>query len=551
MNMKIEKINIENFKCFEGKFTLEFTNGVNILVGNNEAGKSTILEAIHLALTGLLNGRYLRNELSQYLFNNIVTQQYLYKVNNGIDTIPPLILIEIFFMGTDCPMLEGNGNSDKVKTQGVSFKILFDDNYKEEYEELVKNELKTIPIEYYKIEWKSFARETITTRSIPLKSVLIDSSSNRFQNGSDIYISRIIKDNLNDKQKAEISQAYRKVKDVFMEEDSIKEINKQLKENSDISDKEVMVSVDLSTKDAWETSLMTYLDNIPFHQIGKGEQCIIKTNLALAHNKSKEANLILIEEPENHLSHTKLNEFVKSIVNKCISKQIIITTHNSFVANKLGLENLILLNNKKKTKFTELDSDTYDFFKKLPGYETLRLIFSKKAILVEGDCDELIVQKAYMESHNGGLPIEDGIDVISVGLTFERFLKIADRIEKNVAVVTDNDGDVESLNEKYAPYIGNGKSIKTFYDKFVDIGDLTIGEKNKKFNYNTLEPKLLKVNSLQCFNEIFGTNFSEIDDMHKYMKNYKTACALKIFESSKKINYPEYIENVIKWCDEE
>lgn len=549
--MKIEKINIENFKCFKGKFTLEFTDGINIVVGNNEAGKSTILEAIHLALTGLLNGRYLRNELSQYLFNNLVIDKYLHGVNRGKDAVPPHILIEVFFKGSDCPKLEGNGNSDKEKAQGVSFKILFDENYLEEYEELVKDELKTIPIEYYKIEWKSFARETITARSIPIKSALIDSSSNRFQNGSDIYISRIIKDNLTDKQKAEMSQAYRKVKDIFMEEDSIKEINRQLKENSDISDKEIMVSVDLSTKDAWENSLMTYLDEVPFHQIGKGEQCIIKTNLALAHKKSVEANLMLIEEPENHLSHTKLNEFVKSIVNKCTDKQIIITTHNSFVANKLGLENLILLNNQKQTRLSNLDSDTFDFFKKLPGYETLRLILCKKAILVEGDCDELIVQKAYMEAYDGRLPIEDGIDVISVGLTFERFLKIADRIEKQVAVVTDNDGDVDSLIEKYASYIGDDKSIKTFYDSFVDTGDLTIGKEKKKFNYNTLEPKLLKVNSLKSFNKIFGTSYEERDDMHKFMKNNKTYCALKIFESSIKIEYPEYIENVIKWCNEE
>lgn len=549
--MKIEKINIENYKCFKGKFILDFTNGVNVLVGNNEEGKSTILEAVNLALTGLLNGRYLRNELSQYLFNNYVIYRYLRRVNAGLDAVLPEILIEVFFSGTNYPQLEGNGNSDKVKAQGVSFRILFDDNYKEEYEELVKNELKTIPIEYYKIEWKSFARETITARSIPIKTVLIDSSSHRLQNGSDIYIARIIKENLNDKQKAEISQAYRKVKDVFMADDSIKKINEQIKENSDITDKEVMISVDLSTKDAWETSLMTYIDEVPFHQIGKGEQCIIKTNLALAHIKGKSANLILLEEPENHLSHSKLNEFVSSVVNKCNDKQIIITTHNSFVANKLGLENLVLLNNKKKTKLTELDPDTYNFFKKLPGYETLRIILCKKAILVEGDCDELIVQKAYMERHEGRLPIEDGIDVLSVGIAFKRFLEIAERIKKKVAVVTDNDGDVKKLKKKYAPYIGDGKSSKIFYDSEVDTGELIIGKGKKRFNYNTLEPKLLKVNSLKCFNNIFGTSYSESDEMHRYMKRNKTACALKIFESLERIRYPEYIENVIKWCDEE
>ena len=60
--MRIKKVNVENFKCYKGKFSLSLNEGINILVGNNEAGKSTILEAIHLALTGILNGKYLKNE---------------------------------------------------------------------------------------------------------------------------------------------------------------------------------------------------------------------------------------------------------------------------------------------------------------------------------------------------------------------------------------------------------------------------------------------------------------------------------------------------------
>ena len=68
--MKIERVKIKNFKVFKGEFNLELNDGLNILVGNNESGKSTVLEAIHLALTGLFNGKYLKNELTQYLFNN-------------------------------------------------------------------------------------------------------------------------------------------------------------------------------------------------------------------------------------------------------------------------------------------------------------------------------------------------------------------------------------------------------------------------------------------------------------------------------------------------
>ena len=54
--MAIRKIKIHNFKCFRD-FETELNPGLNILVGDNEAGKSTILEAIHLALTGVYCGR--------------------------------------------------------------------------------------------------------------------------------------------------------------------------------------------------------------------------------------------------------------------------------------------------------------------------------------------------------------------------------------------------------------------------------------------------------------------------------------------------------------
>ena len=67
--MGISKIKIHNFKrlrCFE----CSFEKGINTIVGDNEAGKSTILEAIHLALTGIYCGRGIRNEISPYLFNN-------------------------------------------------------------------------------------------------------------------------------------------------------------------------------------------------------------------------------------------------------------------------------------------------------------------------------------------------------------------------------------------------------------------------------------------------------------------------------------------------
>ena len=541
--MRIEKINIENYMCFEGLFSSTFNEGVNIIVGDNEAGKSTILEAINLALTGVLHGRYLKNELSQYLFNYNVVNAYLEGLKKGDNPVLPFITIEVYFSGDDLPLFEGNGNSEKSKACGLQFKIEFDSSYQAEYEVLLAegDEITTIPIEYYKVTWKSFARDSVTARTIPVKSVLIDSTSSKYQNGSDIYISRIIRNDLEDSERVKLSQAYRKMKDTFIGDVSVQAINDKISGKANITDKNLSVSVDLSTQNSWETTLMTYLDNVPFHQIGKGEQCVIKTNLALGHERSQEANVVLLEEPENHLSHTKLNQLIKTISESCDGKQVIISTHSSYVANKLGLENLVFLNDQKVARLSDLPSDTFSFFKKLPGYQTLRMLLCRKAVLVEGDSDELVFQRAYMDKHDGRLPIEDGIDVISVKLTFKRFLDIAIRINQQVAVITDNDRDYATkITKKYKDYVGFG-CVNIFADN--------------RENLNTLEPQFADANStgLDDLCEVIGVDkdkYNTVDLISAYMMSNKTDWSLKVFESDDSVKYPAYIEKAVAWCDE-
>lgn len=169
-----------------------------------------------------------------------------------------------------------------------------------------------------------------------------------------------------------------------------------------------------------------------------------------------------------------------------------------------------------------------EFFKKLAGYDTLRLALSAKAILVEGDSDELVVQRAYMDANGGRLPIQDGIDVISVGTAFLRFLELADALTIPVAVVTDNDGDTATVEKKYAAYEGS-KTVRICFDPAVDTGTLTVG--GKPFNYNTLEPKLLKANGRKSLNKVLGTSAETDDQLRVHMRANKTESALAIFGS--------------------
>lgn len=542
--MKIDKVKITNFKCYEDTFSLTLNDGLNVIVGGNESGKTTILEAIHLALTGLLHGRPLKNDLTSYLFNLSAQTKYVESLGTTFPLPPPAIIIELFFSGNSSELaeLEGNGNSERATSSGVVFKIEFDEeNYKGPYEELIKaGALNSIPVEYYHTTMRSFARNGITARNIPIKSALIDSSSARLQSGSDVYVSRIIRDVLEEAERASISQAHRKLKDAFGIDPNLKLINERITKVAKISQKSVSISVDLSSQTAWESSLMTYIDRIPFQYIGKGEQCVIKTKLALSAKKNTEVTAILLEEPENHLSHVRLNELIADLTDQHGQKQIIISTHSSFVANKLGLDHLIVLRDGEVVRISELAAS--DFFKKLAGYDTLRLVLATKAILVEGDSDELVVQRAYMDANGGRLPIQDGIDVISVGTAFLRFLELANELKIPVAVVTDNDGDTAAVDKKYLAF-KDSMIVKVCFDPVVDTGSLTTN--GKAFNYNTLEPKLLKANDLATLNAILGITAKTDDELLLHMRANKTDCALAIFGSAKPITYPGYIHKAI------
>ena len=542
--IKIDKLIIANYKKFKN-FEIEFHDGLNIIVGNNDEGKSTILEAINLALTGTLNGRIIKNEISENIFNVDVVKKYI----ESLKTTPidlPNILIELYLSGDGIEELKGNNNSKRVDASGISFKIQFDENYKKEYESFIKTSPKSLPVEYYKVDWVSFARSSVTSRSVPLKAALIDSSTNRFRNGSDIYISRIIKDNLEEDELISLSQSYRNLKDDFEQNELIKGINKKIADSGEISNKKVSIAADMSVKNSWENILTTCVDDIPFTQIGKGEQCIVKTNLALAHEKTQTANVILMEEPENHLSHSNLNVLTGLIKKKCYNKQIIVSTHSNFVANKLGLDKIILLANSKCFALNELSQDDSAYFSALPGYDTLRMILSDKAILVEGPSDELVVQKAFQYKNNNELPIEHGIDVISVrGLSFKRFLRIAKILKKKIVVITDNDGDYDAnIKEKYKDF-DDSEEIK------IAASTIIRGENQRLLN--TLEPQFMEINDLDKCLKAFGlkkVNYKDKDALISFMTKNKTEWALNVFTSSEQFIIPNYIDEAIDWIME-
>lgn len=114
----------------------------------------------------------------------------------------------------------------------------------------------------------------------------------------------------------------------------------------------------------------------------------------------------------------------------------------------------ILVGENNSGKTTVLSSETYNYFLKLPGYNTLRVLLANKAILVEGPADELIMQRAYIDNY-GKQPIENGIDIIAVdSLAFQRYCELASLIGKPLTIVVDNDHDAEAVRKRYERYAG-------------------------------------------------------------------------------------------------
>lgn len=528
--MHITKVVIKNYRCLKDT-TVDLNAHLNILVGNNECGKSTFLEAVNLALSGLLNGRSIHTELHTYLFNTDVTNEYIRSLTVDPQP-PPLVLIELYLEDVNTLAgLKGRNNSLKLNVPGLKVIIEFNEDYKTEYATYVADPslIKSIPIEYYAVRWRNFADNDVTARSVPIKPSFVDASTIRNNSAASRYILDTVKEGLSKKQQVDLALSYRMMKDRFLTEKKIAGINAFLAEKEgEISDKTLSISLDTSSRASWESGIVPHLDDIPMPLVGKGEQNSVKIKLAM--EESAECHLFLIEEPENHLSFSNLNVLVKHISKKRTDRQLIITTHSSFVLNKLGLESVLLFANGKTLSLKSLKKDTKDYFLKLPGYDTLRLILADRAILVEGPSDELIVQKAFLMKYRM-MPLEVDVDVISVSsLAFKRFLDIALVLDATVDVVTDNDGDIDRLKIKYADYDGKG-NIAVHYDDDV--------------LYPTLEPQLVKANGRDLVNKILGKSYPTDKDLLQYMHENKTECALKFFETTTTWNVPKYISHVV------
>ncbi len=529
----ITKIKIHGYRIYKD-FEIKPNQKLNLIVGANESGKSTLMEAIALALTGRVNGRRASEELNPYWFNTFLVEEFFQKRTNGERAAFPEISIELFFEDRDdLQQLCGAINSD-IPTNacpGISMRVLPNPDYADELETWAKTPSIILPVEYYIDDWRSFADDKITIRPKQLATAIIDSRTVRSTSGVDYHLREILGDHLEPPERAEISLEFRKVK-ASISDSALKKVNQRIgKLHASLHDRPISLAMDQSARTSWDSSVTPHVDKVPFSMSGQGQQATIKISLAM-NKHSDHANFVMVEEPENHLTHTSLTTLLSRMeLLAGEQQQLFVTTHSSFVLNRLGLDSLLLMGCRGAHKILALDPETVSYFQKLPGYDTLRLVLANKIVLVEGPSDEIVFERIFRDIHKKR-PMECGIDVLSMrGLSLKRCLTLCAALDKTVAALRDNDGiEPVELRTQVQEWLAQGRR------------ELFIGEVEHGV---TLEPQLIHFNGEAVLRKIL--NIDAGADLSKWMKREKTEGALRIAESQREMTPPEYMRAAAKF----
>lgn len=516
----IEKIKLKNFKRFQ-KFTVDFDEKINLLIGDNEAGKSSILSAIDIVLSGS------RSKIETYgldsLFNLTVIQDFL-NSDKKYENLPKLF-IEVYLNEQNNPDINGKINSDEIVCDGLRLICEPNDDLSKEIKDILKQEETNFPFEYYSINFRTFSGENYTGYRKFLKHILIDNTQISNEYATRQYVSSMYQSSLVDAEKNKHQNEYRKHKQNF-KDIVLKDLNDRILDYS--------FSIKTNSKSNLETDLTISENGIEIENKGKGRQCFIKTEFALKKNET-DLDIVLIEEPENHLSHINMKKLIQRIASS-ENKQLLIATHNNLISTRLDLRKSILLNSNSSTPvlLNDLTEETAKFFIKAPDNNILEFILSEKVILVEGDA-EYILMDTFFNNETGGKVENSNIHIISVGGTsFKRYLEISKILNIKTAVIRDNDNKYKiNCIDNYSKYIAD--NVKIFADT-----------NNDRY---TFEVAVYQDNKNIC-DELWEADRKTLS-VQDYMLKNKADVAFELLDKkASEITTPKYIKEAIGWINE-
>lgn len=448
--MYLSNIKLWNFRKFGsiGNLDLEkphldlnLTKGLNVIIGENDSGKTAIIDAIKLILK-THSYEYIRVDVKDF-----------YNESNRFR-------IELKFEGLKpeeaknfTEWLGWTGTGEKAKP---FLRLIYD--VKRQADKIIPTDVKAGVDEdgyFLSAETKDYFKATYLKPLRDAENELIAKRNSRL---SQILLAdEAFKGKEEDNDLVDIFSGLKsELEKYFTEDDEAGQPKqgKQIKVKIDSYIKSFYSKDHESEFEATSNDIKSILEKLtltlkgePYPGLGTLNRLFMAAELLhLTKSNWTGLRLGLVEELEAHLHPQAQMQVIEAFqVEKNI--QLILTTHSPNLASKLKLENLIICNNGNAfplgAEYTKLKKENYKFLEKFLDTTKANLFFAKGVILVEGWAEEILLP-SIAKAINIDLT-EEGVSIVNIGHTgFDHYAKIYLRqAEPNmkipVAVITDSD----------------------------------------------------------------------------------------------------------------
>ncbi len=476
--MIVSQLKLYNFRKFKARgqepgLCISFHNGLNVIVGENDSGKSAVIDAIKLVLQTQSNDNIRVEDRDFYTENDVMAHEFRIE----------LILSDF------C--------DNEAKNFVEYLKIIKNDNITQYYLHLYyrawkENDRIFTELRYGNIDGNLLdsrldgrAKELLKCVYLrPLRDASRELSAGRNSRISQIlYNHPAIKSDQEHKLIEIMKEANIEIEQYFTQGGGsviLSTIRKALAafNEKNISSDATIKASDIQLKPILESLSLTAGEVQP----GLGEQNLLfiaAELLLLQQDANGGIRLALIEELEAHLhpqAQLRLIQYLQNEYNST-GAQIIITTHSITLSSKINLKNLILLKNGNGYDFspekTELQKGDYLFLQRFLDAMKANLFFAKGVIMVEGDAENIVIP---IIAEIIDLPLERyGVSIVSVGSkAFLRYSRIFIRSDGQsmiipISVVTDCDVKPEYSNDVFVNNVdimsAEVKNKESYYSK--------------------------------------------------------------------------------------